>query len=159
MLLPPGAGLRGETSKRAAAASVEADASDDRLCGREAAPRLESATNRRMAQTSADRASSHQLRTHLLDVWRNKVDGGNLYRHLRRGGRRYRRFGARFDFIHRRTGPISGRVDIGQRPAIVEEKSRVGDWELDTMVGTQRRGVLVSMVERGSKLVRLTPSS
>jgi IS30 family transposase len=88
-------------------------------------------------------------------VWRNKVDGGNLYRHLRRGGRRYRRFGARFDFIHRRTGPISGRVDIAQRPAIVEEKSRVGDWELDTIVGTQRRGVLVSMVERGSKLVRL----
>lgn len=88
-------------------------------------------------------------------VWRNKVDGGNLYRHLRRGGRRYRRFGARFDFIHRRTGPISGRVDIAQRPAIVEEKSRVGDWELDTIVGSQRRGVLISMVERGSKLVRL----
>jgi IS30 family transposase len=88
-------------------------------------------------------------------VWRNKVDGGNLYRHLRRGGRRYRRFGARFDFIHRRNGPISGRVDIGQRSAIVEEKSRVGDWELDTIVGSQRRGVLVSMVERGSKLVRL----
>jgi IS30 family transposase len=88
-------------------------------------------------------------------VWRNKVDGGNLYRHLRRGGRRYRRFGARFDFIHCRSGPISGRVDVGQRPAIVEEKSRVGDWELDTIVGSQRRGVLVSMVERGSKLVRL----
>jgi transposase, IS30 family len=88
-------------------------------------------------------------------VWRNKIDGGNLYRHLRRGGRRYRRFGARFDFIHRRTGPIAGRVDIGQRPAIVEKKSRVGDWELDTIVGSQRRGALVSMVERGSKLVRL----
>jgi IS30 family transposase len=88
-------------------------------------------------------------------VWRNKIDGGNLYRHLRRDGRRYRRFGARFDFTHRRTGPISGRVDIGQRPAIVEEKSRVGDWELDTMVGNQRRGALVSMVERGSKFVRL----
>lgn len=87
-------------------------------------------------------------------VWRNKIDGGNLYRHLRRGGRRYRRFGARFDFT-RRKAPVSGRVDIGQRPAIVEEKSRVGDWELDTIVGSQRKGALVSMVERGSKLVRL----
>jgi IS30 family transposase len=87
-------------------------------------------------------------------VWRNKVDGGSLYRHLRRGGRRYRRFGARFDFT-RRKAPVSGRVDIGQRPAIVEEKSRVGDWELDTIVGSQRKGALVSMVERGSKLVRL----
>jgi IS30 family transposase len=46
-------------------------------------------------------------------------------------------------------------VDIGQRPAVVEEKSRVGDWELDTIVGSQRKGALVSMVERGSKLVRL----
>ena len=87
-------------------------------------------------------------------VWRNKVDGGDLYRHLRRGGRRYRRFGSRFDFT-RRKAPVSGRVDIGQRPAIVEEKSRVGDWELDTIVGSQRKGALVSMVERGSKLVRL----
>jgi len=87
-------------------------------------------------------------------VWRNKIDGGHLYRHLRRGGRRYRRFGARFDFT-RRKAPVSGRVDIGQRPAIVEEKSRVGDWELDTIVGSQRKGALVSMVERGSKFVRL----
>jgi transposase, IS30 family len=63
--------------------------------------------------------------------------------------------GARFDFIHRRTGPVSGRVNIGQRPAIVEKKARVKDWELDTIVGSQRRGALVSMVERGSKLVHL----
>ncbi len=46
-------------------------------------------------------------------------------------------------------------MDIGQRPAILEEKSHVGDWELDTIVGSQRKGALVSMVERGSKLVRL----
>jgi len=88
-------------------------------------------------------------------VWRNKFEGGHLYRHLRRKGRRYRRFGARFDFVPKRSGPIAGRVDIDQRPAVVAEKSRVGDWELDTIVGSQRRGVLVSMVERGSKLVRL----
>jgi IS30 family transposase len=88
-------------------------------------------------------------------VWRNKVDGGNLYRHLRRGGRRYRRFGARFDFTRNRTGPVAGRVDIVHRPAIVEEKARVGDWELDTIVGSKRKGALVSMVERGSKFVRL----
>jgi IS30 family transposase len=46
-------------------------------------------------------------------------------------------------------------VDIDQRPAIVEQKSRVGDWELDTIVGSQHRGVLVSMVDRGSKFLRL----
>jgi len=58
-------------------------------------------------------------------VWRNKFDGGHLYRHLRRKGRRYRRFGARFDFVSKRSGPIAGRVDIDQRPAVVAEKSPI----------------------------------
>lgn len=88
-------------------------------------------------------------------VWQDKWNGGSLYRHLRHGGRRYRRYGSRFGIPDRRKGPIPGRVDIDQRPAIVEEKSRVGDWELDTIVGSQHRGVLVSMVERGSKFLRL----
>lgn len=57
------------------------------------------------------------------------MSGGNLHRHLRRGGHRYRRFGARFDFTSNRAGPVAGRVDISQRPAIVEKKSRVGDVE------------------------------
>ncbi len=88
-------------------------------------------------------------------VWQDKWNGGSLYRHLRHGGRRYRRYGSRFGIPDRRKGPIPGRVDIDQRPAIVEEKSRVGDWELDTIVGSQHHGVLVSMVERGSKFLRL----
>lgn len=88
-------------------------------------------------------------------VWHDKLYGGNLYRHLRHGGHRYRRYGARFGIIDRRKGPIPDRVDIDERPAIVEKKSRVGDWELDTIVGSERRGVLVSMVERGSKFLRL----
>lgn len=88
-------------------------------------------------------------------VWQDKFRGGGLYRHLRHGGRRYRRYGSRFGIPDRRKGPIPDRVDIDQRPAIVEQKSRVGDWELDTIVGSQHRGVLVSMVERGSKFLRL----
>ena len=46
-------------------------------------------------------------------------------------------------------------MDIDERPAIVERKARLGDWELDTIVGAQHRGALVSMAERRSKLVRL----
>lgn len=89
-------------------------------------------------------------------IWRNKLEGGKLYLHLRRRGRRYRYF--RYSNMPekaRRYGPIPDRVDIKERPAIVEQKSRVGDWELDTIIGHKRHGVLVSMVERGSKLVRL----
>ena len=85
-------------------------------------------------------------------IWRNKLDGGRLYRYLRRGGHRHRCYSSA---QNRRRGPIPDRVDIDQRPAIVEQKSRVGDWELDTIIGSQHRGALVSMAERGSKLVRL----
>jgi len=37
-------------------------------------------------------------------------------------------------------GVIPGRVDISQRPAVAESKERVGDWELDTIIGARRRG-------------------
>jgi hypothetical protein len=52
------------------------------------------------------------------------------------------------------------RADRGPRghrstPAVVAGKVTRGDWEFDTIVGSRRRGVLISMVERGSKLVRL----
>ena len=52
-------------------------------------------------------------------------------------------------------GVIPGRVDIAQRPAAVESKRRVGDWELDTIIGARHRGALVSMVDRCSKFTFL----
>lgn len=85
-------------------------------------------------------------------IWRNRGDGGRLYRHLRHRGRKYRNCGPRYTGGR---GRIPDRVDIDQRPAIVERKCRLGDWELDTIIGSKRRGALVSMVERRSKLVRL----
>jgi IS30 family transposase len=84
-------------------------------------------------------------------VWRNRWEGGRLYLRLRHRGRKYRRCGDRY----RGRGQIPGRVDIDQRPAIVDLKVRVGDWELDTIIGSKHRGAIVSMAERRSKLVRL----
>lgn len=46
-------------------------------------------------------------------------------------------------------------MDIDERPAIVEEKTRLGDWELDTIIGTGQSGAIVSMVDRASKLTML----
>ncbi len=85
-------------------------------------------------------------------VWRNRGDGGRLYHHLRHCGRKYKHCGPRYTGGR---GRIPDRIDIDQRPTIVERKCRLGDWELDTIIGSKRRGALVSMVERRSKLVRL----
>ena len=52
-------------------------------------------------------------------------------------------------------GLIPGRVDIAERPAEVEEKSRVGNWEVDTIIGAGHRGVIVSTVDRMSEYTLL----
>jgi IS30 family transposase len=48
-------------------------------------------------------------------------------------------------------------VDIDERPAIVDDKTRLGDWEADTVIGKGHQGVLVTMTERVSKLNLVIP--
>ena len=50
---------------------------------------------------------------------------------------------------------IPGRVDIDLRPAIVDRRSRIGDWEGDTIIGAKGKGAIVSVVERKSRKTRL----
>ena len=52
-------------------------------------------------------------------------------------------------------GLIPNRVDIDQRPPIVAAKSRIGDWEADTIIGANHKGVVMSHVERTSKYTKL----
>jgi transposase, IS30 family len=47
-------------------------------------------------------------------------------------------------------GKLPARAEIAGRPAIVDRRCRFGDWEGDTVVGKQRRGGLVTLVERKS---------
>ena len=56
---------------------------------------------------------------------------------------------------HLNTGCIPERVDIDERPKVVEDKQRVGDWELDTIIGRNHNGAIVSMVDRASKFTKL----
>ena len=88
-------------------------------------------------------------------VWKDKQQGGNLYLELRHHGKKYNKRGSG----KAGRGCIPGRIDIAERPAIVEEKSRLGDWEIDTIIGKEHKGAVVSMVERHSKLTLLAPVS
>jgi IS30 family transposase len=84
-------------------------------------------------------------------VWQDKKRGGTLYQHLRqRGKKRHKRASTQAG-----RGLIPHRRDIGERPEIVAEKSRIGDWEVDSIIGAKHRGSLVTMVDRVSKLVRI----
>ena len=83
-------------------------------------------------------------------VARDQAQGGTLYLHLRQRKKKYRkRYGS-----GKRTCRIPNRVGIEQRPAVVDDRSRVGDWEGDTVVG-QGPAALVTVVERKSGFVTL----
>jgi len=82
-----------------------------------------------------------------LHIWEDKRAGGDLYTHLRRQGKKYQK---RHNGKTSR-GRIRNRVGIEHRPSVVEEKSRVGDWEIDTVIGKGHSGALVTIVERATQ--------
>lgn len=85
-------------------------------------------------------------------LWQDQVDGGDLYQSLRIAGhkKKRKRYGKR-DF----RGKIPHRIGIEKRPRIVDAKTRLGDWEADTLIGKQHHGAVVSLVERKSQFTLL----
>jgi len=86
-----------------------------------------------------------------LHIWADKRAGGVLFKQLRRRGKKYNRRSTK----SAGRGVIPGRIDISERPAIVEQRVRIGDWEADTIVGAGRRGAILSLVERFTKFTLL----
>jgi len=79
-------------------------------------------------------------------IYSNKRSGGNLYKYLRRKGRKYQKRGSR---KYAGRGYIKDRVDISERPKIVEKKKRFGDLEVDLIEGTKKgKAVLLTLVDR-----------
>ena len=78
----------------------------------------------------------------------DKKAGGKLYLHLRHQNKTYRK---RYGNARNRTG-IPNRKDIDERPAIANDRGRVGDWEGDTIIGKAHKGAIVTIDERVSKL-------
>ncbi|MCI6549670.1 MAG: IS30 family transposase [Prevotella sp.] len=66
-----------------------------------------------------------------------------IHKHLRHGGKRCRNSaqGPRI--------PITNRVSIDERPAEANGQT-LGDWEMDTIVGKDGKGAIVTLVERKS---------
>lgn len=73
-----------------------------------------------------------------------------LWQHLRCRKKKRKRYSS-----YDRRGQIADRRSIDERPAIVESKRRLGDWELDTIIGRQHQQAIVSLVERKSKYTLL----
>lgn len=80
-------------------------------------------------------------------VWQDKNNGGELYKRLRHANKRRKRYGSK-----ETRGQIKDRVSIDERPEIVDQKIRFGDWEGDTIVGSNHKGYALTLVERKTKM-------
>lgn len=85
-----------------------------------------------------------------LHIYQDKAEGGTLHQHLRCQKKRRKRYGGQ-----QRRGQIVNRISIDERPAIVETRTRLGDWENDLIIGKSHKQAIVSMVDRKSRLTRL----
>ena len=82
---------------------------------------------------------------HFIRLSKKSV-GGDFYKNLRH--KTYRKRSPSTDNRRR----IKNAISIDERPHVVYEKSRLGDWEADTVIGKGHKRVLVTLTERYSKL-------
>jgi len=75
-------------------------------------------------------------------IRKDKQDGGTLYKHTRHRLKRRKRP------VGEQKAIIKGKVSIDERPAVINDKTRFGDWEIDTIVGEGNKGAIVTIVER-----------
>lgn len=75
-------------------------------------------------------------------IRKDKQEGGTLYKHTRHR-------------LKHRKRPVGGKkivikdkVSIDERPQIINERGRFGDWEIDTIIGKENKGAIVTIVER-----------
>lgn len=90
-------------------------------------------------------------------IWESKhstrqenIEYKNLYKHLKHGKRRQKRGN-----IKDNRGIISGRIPISERPKIVEKRERIGDIEVDLMIGKDHQGALLVMTDRATLHTRM----
>jgi len=83
-------------------------------------------------------------------ILKDKHAGGQLFRHLRCQKQRRKRYGR-----PNLRGKLPNARSIETRPAIVQQRKRIGDWETDTMIGQKHQQALVTLTERKSRYTLL----
>lgn len=82
-------------------------------------------------------------------IWEDKRKKGGLYKHLRRQGRRYRKRGSSKDS----RGKIVGRIGIEKRPAEAEDRKVFGHLEIDTIIGKNHKGAIITLNDRATGML------
>jgi len=107
-------------------------------------------------QVSATLRLKHNINISLVRIYQyieeDRLQSGELYTHLRfyHTGHRRTKYGQKYK------GSIQDRVSISQRPDAVKDKTRLGDFETDTIVGANQKGAITTIVERKSMFVKIS---
>ena len=105
-------------------------------------------------QISATIKMKHQKEISYVTIYKyiyiNRLAEGDLYKQLRHKGKRRTKYGSK------RKSRIKDRVSIHKRPSIVDEKTRLGDFEIDTIIGAGKKGAIVTIVDRKSMYLKLS---
>lgn len=83
-------------------------------------------------------------------LYEDRKNGGSLWKNLR-----HRRAKRRKRFPSPRWPKQIPRIPAENRPSAIQNRQRVGDFERDMIVGSDRRGFLLTVVDRKSKLLRI----
>jgi IS30 family transposase len=75
-------------------------------------------------------------------IRQDKKDGGLLWTHTRH------RLKHRKRPVNGKKVNIKNKVSIDLRPAIVDTRKRCGDWEIDTIIGEDGKGAILTLTER-----------
>lgn len=84
-------------------------------------------------------------------IWKDKKAGGSHYEHLRTQGKKYAKRGN----TNGKRGQIVGRVDIDERPKVVDEKQRLGDLEMDLVIGAGQSGAILTINDRVTGMLKM----
>jgi IS30 family transposase len=147
-------GLRGYRPKQAHEFAIE------RMGGAHNGPRVDAATWRFVDAKLGMLWSPEQISGYLKvnhhrtvshesiyqRIYADKRAGGDLHMALRCQKARRKRYGK-----SERRGTIPNQISIEQRPAIVDERKRYGDWEGDLVIGAGHQQALVTLNERKSR--------
>ena len=140
-------GRRGYRPKQAQTLSIERRAMNARQVDETV---WQFAQDRLKEQWSPEQISDHAQispETIYQRIYTDKRSGGLLWKNLRCQKKRKKRYGS-----PERRGTIPNRHFIEDRPAVVDARKRIGDWEADTIIGKNHRQAIVSIVERKTGL-------
>lgn len=101
----------------------------------------------RLKKEQGLRISHEWIYQHILE---DKRGGGDLYKHLRCQKQRRKRYGS-----YDRRGKLPNCRSIEERPAMVQARKRLGDWEVDTLLGKQQKYAMLTLTERKSRFTLL----